>query len=238
MKSRSILQKRFYDDLYKGYTEYKLENWRISYMNRVFKLLGIGEEDVFLDVGVGGSGYTVIEAAKIGALAIGIGLSFEGMKKAHEFSKKALAERASLCHFVACSATNLPFKNKSISKLTSIAVLEHIPDDSKAIAEMHRIMKNHGAALITVPNAYELIFPIFRIACRLRDKHVGHLRTYNAEGLKNSFTDVVSPARDCFFMLIFRRLYSSSYAKCTPDLASRTQSYGGYGKAWIQECLE
>lgn len=60
-------QKKYFDKHYETFEEYKLENWRISFLNRVFQKLQIGKgskNDYYLDIGVGGSGYTVIEAAK------------------------------------------------------------------------------------------------------------------------------------------------------------------------------
>lgn len=49
-------------------------------------------------------------------------------------------------------ATDLPFKNDSFDRIIASEVLEHIPDDEKAIAEMYRVLKPGGIALVTVPN--------------------------------------------------------------------------------------
>lgn len=185
-------QRRIYDEEFKEYSEYKLENWRISYINRLFNFLDIRSEraknDTFLDVGVGGSGYTVIEASQKGLRAVGIDISTEAVKKAHLFAKKNLDLKSyDLCEFLACSATSLPFRDRSFSKGSSIAVLEHIPDDTKAIKEISRVMKRRGSFFVTVPNAYRRILPIFWIPYAVHDRRVGHLRHYRAESLVREF---------------------------------------------------
>jgi hypothetical protein len=58
-------QRRYFDAEFSGYSEYDLENWRRSYLSRLraARLLDGGP---VIDVAVGGSGYTVIEAARAG----------------------------------------------------------------------------------------------------------------------------------------------------------------------------
>ena len=58
MRKSEKLQQEIYNIEYKEYTKYRLDNWRISYLRRIFELLEMGEKDVtkgtFLDIGVGG----------------------------------------------------------------------------------------------------------------------------------------------------------------------------------------
>jgi ubiquinone/menaquinone biosynthesis C-methylase UbiE len=49
-------------------------------------------------------------------------------------------------------ATRLPFKDNSFDRIIATEILEHIPDDKKAIAEMYRVLKPDGIAMVTVPN--------------------------------------------------------------------------------------
>src|SRR3954463_13002229 len=80
-------QRAYFDTEFRGYESYSLENWRLAYLER---LRGAGLLDVdaapLVDVGVGGSGYTVIEAARAGIPAIGCDLSLEGLKAARAFA--------------------------------------------------------------------------------------------------------------------------------------------------------
>ena len=46
---------------------------------------------------------------------------------------------------------DLPFANGSFDVIICIHVLEHIPNDAKAISELYRILRPGGWALISVP---------------------------------------------------------------------------------------
>lgn len=64
-----LAQQGYFDSEYRKYRDYELENWRRSYVNRVFEVVAIGRsahQRFYLDIGVGSSGYTVIEATKEG----------------------------------------------------------------------------------------------------------------------------------------------------------------------------
>lgn len=47
--------------------------------------------------------------------------------------------------------TQLSFPNKSFDIIFCSHVLEHIPDDKKALSEIHRVMKDDGFGIIQVP---------------------------------------------------------------------------------------
>jgi len=63
--------------------------------------------------------------------------------------------------FVCADATSLPFPDASVDAVTMFDVLEHIPDDTAAIAEAWRVLKPGGELLITTPNE-SWRFPYFR----------------------------------------------------------------------------
>ncbi|MBU3978202.1 methyltransferase domain-containing protein [Patescibacteria group bacterium] len=50
-----------------------------------------------------------------------------------------------------CDITNLPIKNESIDIIINRAVLEHIPNDQKAVSEMFRILKKGGFIICFYP---------------------------------------------------------------------------------------
>jgi ubiquinone/menaquinone biosynthesis C-methylase UbiE len=177
-------QQRYFDAEFEDYSRYELENWRRSFLNRIFTALEIGnrQDESYLDIGVGGSGYTVIEAARRGCMSIGVDISSEGVRKAKSFASSELGSDANF-DFVVGSIDKLPFKDESFAKVSTVAVLEHVPDDKRAILEMARVSKAHAEVFVTVPNAYSRIFPIFWLPYYLWDKRVGHLRHYKAEDL-------------------------------------------------------
>ncbi|PKF61724.1 SAM-dependent methyltransferase [Psychromonas sp. psych-6C06] len=46
---------------------------------------------------------------------------------------------------------NLPFKSESYDFVFASHVLEHVPDDQKAISEIHRVLSSNGIAILPVP---------------------------------------------------------------------------------------
>jgi SAM-dependent methyltransferase len=46
---------------------------------------------------------------------------------------------------------NLPFENNSYDVILCNHVLEHIPDDTKAMQELYRVLKPHGMAVLQIP---------------------------------------------------------------------------------------
>ncbi len=181
-------QKKYFNNEFKAYGEYKLENWRKSYLDRIFRSLGFGNfrstdksDHFYLDVGCGGSGYTVIEAARKNIRSIGCDLSLEGMLKAQRFARgQGVSQRAL---FVVCSAEQLPFQRDIFSGISSVAVLEHLSDDNQAIKEMFRVAKANALVYVMVPNAYRKIWPFLWIPYYIHDKRIGHLRHYLEDDL-------------------------------------------------------
>jgi SAM-dependent methyltransferase len=49
------------------------------------------------------------------------------------------------------SLTGLPCANGSVDALVALHVLEHIPDDRQAMAEIHRVLTGKGVAVLQVP---------------------------------------------------------------------------------------
>ena len=46
---------------------------------------------------------------------------------------------------------NLPFPDESFNGILNVHVLEHVPDDRRAVHEMYRILEHGGEAVIMVP---------------------------------------------------------------------------------------
>ncbi|MFL5950839.1 MAG: class I SAM-dependent methyltransferase [Gaiellaceae bacterium] len=173
-------QRRYFDAEFGDYTEYPLENWRRSYLERL-AAAGLAGAEPLVDVGVGGSGYTVIEAARAGAMAAGCDLSLQGLLSARRFAASENVGQRTL--WVCSSAERLPFADASFAAAVAIAVFEHVPDDAAAFAEMARVLRPRGRAWVTVPHALRRISPLFRRANVRHDRRMGHLRRYEAEQL-------------------------------------------------------
>jgi SAM-dependent methyltransferase len=77
------------------------------------------------------------------ATLIGVDLVASGLRKAHTHVPDAL-----LVHADACS---LPLKDSSMDGVVSANLLEHVPDDRRALAEIFRILRPGGRAVVVVP---------------------------------------------------------------------------------------
>jgi ubiquinone/menaquinone biosynthesis C-methylase UbiE len=174
-------QRAYFDAEFEQYERYVLENWRAAYVDRL-RAAGVLEGDTpLIDIGVGGSGYTVIEAARMGRAAVGCDLSLRGLVTAREFARaEGVAERTL---WVCCSAERLPFAGNAFGAALAIAVLEHVPEDHSALAELARVLHDGGRAWVTVPHDLRHISAVFRGANRRHDRRLGHLRRYDAETL-------------------------------------------------------
>jgi ubiquinone/menaquinone biosynthesis C-methylase UbiE len=173
-------QRAYFDAEFASYDRYALENWRVAYLDRL-QAAGLFDGSPLVDVGVGGSGYTVIEAARRGLDAVGCDLSLTALLKARRFAEtEGVSERTT---WACCSAERLPLESGSCRAALAIAVLEHVPDDRAALAELARVLRPGGRAWVTVPHALRHVSRPFRAANRRHDLRLGHLRRYEADEL-------------------------------------------------------
>jgi len=114
-----------------------------------------------LDVGCGG-GATLVMLGGM-SRALGLDRSDEALRLSHSRGDFPL---------VCGAAERLPFADNSFDAVTALDVLEHIPDDAAAVAEMARVCKPRGLAIITVP-AYQSLWSE-------HDEALDHIRRYRA----------------------------------------------------------
>jgi len=74
------------------------------------------------------------------------------------------------------SATELPFDSESFDLITALDVVEHLDDDVKGLAEIHRVLKPGAPAVIFVPAFQSLWGP--------NDVQSGHKRRYRLDELR------------------------------------------------------
>jgi len=224
IKHHQESQQGYYDKEYAFYNEMEtLRNWRLSFARKVLGTLRPSYNDIFVDIGVGGSGYTVVMAAKKGIPSIGIDISVAGMRRAKIIASKLLAGQPEFCEFIACSATHLPLRDASVTKIASIAVLEHVADDVRAIEEFSRVSNHFGEVLVNVPNSYRRIPFIFILPYLLHDRKVGHLRHYKAENLALLFAKRGLSVKDVFYSGHFPKILQfiiNGFLDCTERAGS------------------
>lgn len=116
-----------------------------------------------VDVGCS-SGYLLedLRGAFPAANLIGVDLVAAGLRKAHACVPEATLLQADVCA--------LPLDDESVDAVVSANLLEHVPDDRRALAEVHRILRPGARAVIVVPSGpanYDYY-----------DRFLGHERRY------------------------------------------------------------
>jgi SAM-dependent methyltransferase len=175
-------QLAYFDKEFAEYAGYQVENWRLSYIERIFGALGVLDgRSPYLDVGVGGSGATVIEAGRRGAVAVGCDLSPEGVMAAGRFAREQGVE--DLAEFVVCAAEALPFADSSFRSASAVALLEHLDDDRPAVAELARVLEPDARLWLMVPHAFRYMpLPVWPLYW-WHDRRIGHKRHYDERRL-------------------------------------------------------
>jgi SAM-dependent methyltransferase len=138
----------------------------IDVWTRRAMLTNLGElpaRAVIADVGCS-TGYLLedLDTAYPDAALIGVDLIASGLHKAHE-----LVPRARLLQSDACE---LPLGNESIDAALSANLLEHVPDDVRALSELSRVLRPGARAVVVVPagpSTYDYY-----------DRFLGHERRY------------------------------------------------------------
>jgi ubiquinone/menaquinone biosynthesis C-methylase UbiE len=113
----------------------------------VINELELKNGDRVLDVGCG-DGYYLHLLSNLGMDLKLTGTDFDeaGLKKA----KSNLNGKIPL--YKADLMKKLPFKTNSFDKIVMSEVIEHLPDDTKGLKEVYRVLKVDGTLCLTVPN--------------------------------------------------------------------------------------
>lgn len=181
----------YYDKYYSKQKNHLLPEWRKSYLKRMFESLKIDEDlsknksKRFLDIGAG-VGVTAIECAKKSLFSYGVDISPVAIQKAKILAGQQLSkEQRKFVNFQVASAEKLPFQSNYFDKICSIAVLEYVKNDQKAIDEIQRVVKPGGRIFILVSNKKPLFFSL--IESWTERKSARKLRYYQAKDFIDRF---------------------------------------------------
>ncbi len=117
-----------------------------------------------LDIGAAGGGNTRV-LRENGWDAVALEYTAAGAEVAHQRGIATLR----------ADATALPLADQSLDLVLAFDVLEHIPDDDRAMAEVFRVLRPGGRFFIAVPADPRL--------WSAHDEAVGHVRRYTRETL-------------------------------------------------------
>jgi len=156
-----------------------------------YEWLGLEAGDLILDLGCG-AGRHAFEAFRRGARVVALDYSAAELKDVKAmFGALLEAEAGALpsSTWGGCAngdATRLPFPDNTFDHVIAAEVLEHIPADEAAMAELARVLKPGGTIAVTVP-----AWLAERVCWALTDEYHapfvpgGHVRIYTEPGLRS-----------------------------------------------------
>jgi SAM-dependent methyltransferase len=153
-----------------------------------YRRLGLVPGHLLLDVGCG-FGRHAYGAARLGARVVALDFAEAELKEVRNtFGAMVVADEvgeASLAGTVQGDGTRLPFADRAFDRIIASEVLEHIPDDESALAELARVLRVGGTIAVTVP-----AWLPEQVCWRLSDEYHapfvpgGHVRIYRESELR------------------------------------------------------
>ncbi|MBN2259698.1 MAG: methyltransferase domain-containing protein [Clostridiales bacterium] len=160
-----------------------------------FELLDLPKGSKILDVGCG-SGNFSIKLAKMGFKVTGIDLSVDMLKVARE---KAKSENVEI-DFLQMNVYDLKFENQSFDGVFSMAAFEFIPDSSRALDEMMRVLKIGGQLIIGTIHK-ESAWGKMYLSVEMQENSVfKHANLKTMEEMKMFFTKNLVDSKECLFI--------------------------------------
>ena len=146
--------------------------WEGYYLTRIieseiiYDLLKLKEDYTLLEIGCGNGFYSALFSPHVKKIYCGdmaapcASTHTMGIGKAKSLLNKLNISNVTLSSF---SGAELPFKDEAFNLVFTSSTLEHISDREKAIAEIKRVLKPGGRAVIIVPNFVTSIYSIFHL---------------------------------------------------------------------------
>jgi SAM-dependent methyltransferase len=155
-----------------------------------FDRLGVGPSTRVIDVGCG-AGRHAFEAYRRGADVVAFDRG-ESELRSVDTILCAMAEAGEVpatasAKVVVGDALSLPYADETFDCVIASEILEHIPEDDAAIAELTRVLKVGGTLVVSVPRWLPE-----RVCWLLSDEYHsnagGHVRIYRASRLRDKIT--------------------------------------------------
>jgi len=135
----------------------------------ILPLFDAKQGETILDAGCGFGLYSLALAEK-GVIVIGVDTDEKQVSMAKEWAIKLSILNA---RFEVQDICKLPYEDESFDKILCVDVIEHVPNDERAISELVRVLKVEGTFALTTPT------PISSQTCffhKDKTEAVGHVR--------------------------------------------------------------
>jgi SAM-dependent methyltransferase len=152
-----------------------------------FDKFPVGPGDRVLDMGCGG-GRHAFALYKRGADVVAFDMSEDDLREVRTMftaiDLEGQAPEGATANAVRGTAYHLPFEDDSFDRIVAAEVMEHLPEDSTAMAELFRVLKPGGIIAVTVPRWLPE-----KVCWALSDDYHevegGHVRIYKGSELKD-----------------------------------------------------
>ncbi len=155
-----------------------------------FDRLGIAPGQRAIDIGAG-AGRHSFELYRRGVDVVAFDRSAEDMKAVADMfvamELEGQVPEGTLARAEVGDALALPYEDASFDIVLISEVLEHVPEDERAIAELVRVLKPGGVAAVTVPRWFpEKV--CWALSDAYHEVEGGHVRIYKADELAAKLT--------------------------------------------------
>ena len=143
-----------------------------------FDRLGVKAGDRVLDIGCG-YGRHSFEVIRRGGRVVALDLSDTELKDVLAMFRALAQEAPPASHggVVNATALSLPFADGTFDHVIASEVLEHIPLDTGAMAEIARVVRPGGSVAVTVPRTGQEVV-CWALSREYHDTPGGHVRIY------------------------------------------------------------
>ena len=143
-----------------------------------------------LDMGCG-AGRHAFALLRRGAKVVALDVSEPDLRSVDVMFRAMEAEgeapTGATAHAVCGNAYVLPFADNSFDKIIASEVLEHLPEDSRAMAELARVLRPGGVIAVTVPRWGPEIL-CWALSDAYHEVEGGHVRIYRGDQLRERLT--------------------------------------------------